>query len=199
MRHRWMCAPMIALCLLLPSCGGETGNEAEQLALDIRTEYLAMQSCAAHVELTADYGQRVYTYGLDLSYVREEEMTLTITEPEHIAGSMAHIREGETTLEYEGVRVETGPLNEAGLSPMNALPVLLTGIQEGFLAESVLEGGGEEPETLHITIRDPEAEAGSGTERQIWFDLATHAMLRGEISQDGFTVVQCVLSGFSMT
>ena len=199
MRHRWMCAPMIALCLLLPSCGGETGNEAEQLALDIRTEYLAMQSCAAHVELTADYGQRVYTYGLDLSYVREEEMTLTITEPEHIAGSMAHIREGETTLEYEGVRVETGPLNEAGLSPMNALPVLLTGIQEGFLAESVLEGGGEEPETLHITIRDPEAEAGSGTELQIWFDLATHAMLRGEISQDGFTVVQCVLSGFSMT
>lgn len=199
MRHRWMCAPMIALCLLLPSCGGETGNEAEQLALDIRTEYLAMQSCAAHVELTADYGQRVYTYGLDLSYVREEEMTLTITKPEHIAGIMAHIREGETTLEYEGVRVETGPLNEAGLSPMNALPVLLTGIQEGFLAESVLEGGGEEPETLHITIRDPEAEAGSGTELQIWFDLATHAMLRGEISQDGFTVVQCVLSGFSMT
>ncbi len=199
MRHRWMCAPMIALCLLLPSCGGETGNEAEQLALDIRTEYLAMQSCAAHVELTADYGQRVYTYGLDLSYVREEEMTLTITEPEHIAGIMAHIWEGETTLEYEGVRVETGPLNEAGLSPMNALPVLLTGIQEGFLAESVLEGGGEEPETLHITIRDPEAEAGSGTELQIWFDLATHAMLRGEISQDGFTVVQCVLSGFSMT
>lgn len=198
MRHRWMCAPMIALCLLLPSCGGETGNEAEQLALEIRTEYLAMQSCSAHVELTADYSQRVYTYGLDLSYEREGEMTLAITGPEHIAGITAHIRAGETALEYEGVRVETGPLNEAGLSSMNALPALLTGVQEGFLAESVLEGGGEEPETLHITIRDPEAEAGSGTELQVWFDRETHAMLRGEISQDGFMVIQCVLSEFSM-
>ena len=196
MRHRWMCAPMIALCLLLPSCGGETGNAAEELALEIRGEYLSMAGCTARAELTADYGQRVYTYGLDISCTQEETV-LTITEPENISGVTARIQAGETVLEYDGVRVETGALNRDGLSPMDAVPALLTAAKEGFLAQSVLEGSGEEAETLHITIRDPEIPAGSGTEFQLWFAADTHALVRGEISEDGATVIQCSFSGFT--
>ena len=143
MRRHWMCAPMIALCLLLPSCGGETGNAAEELALEIRGEYLSMAGCTARAELTADYGQRVYTYGLDISCTQEETV-LTITEPENISGVTARIQAGETVLEYDGVRVETGALNRDGLSPMDAVPALLTAAKEGFLAQSVLEGSGEE-------------------------------------------------------
>ena len=71
---------MMILGLSLSACGGaEGGNRAEQLALDIRGEYLEMGGCTASLELTADYGQRVYTYGIGLNYAREGETTLTIT------------------------------------------------------------------------------------------------------------------------
>lgn len=36
------------------------------------------------------------------------ETVLTITAPENIAGVTARILEGETALEYDGMRVETG-------------------------------------------------------------------------------------------
>ena len=63
MRRLMLCVPMISL--LLAACGGGVqGSEAEQLALLVRGEYLAMTSCAMEASVTADYGQRVYQYEL---------------------------------------------------------------------------------------------------------------------------------------
>ena len=140
MRHRTeMCVLMMILGLSLSACGGaEGGNRAEQLALDIRGEYLEMGGCTASLELTADYGQRVYTYGIGLNYAREGETTLTITAPENIAGVTARILEGETALEYDGMRVETGPLDDSGMSPVDAVPVLMDYVQEGFIPPNVV-------------------------------------------------------------
>ena len=180
MRHRTeMCVLMMILGLSLSACGGaEGGNRAEQLALDIRGEYLEMGGCTASLELTADYGQRVYTYGIGLNYAREGETTLTITAPENIAGVTARILEGETALEYDGMRVETGPLDDSGMSPVDAVPVLMDYVQEGFIAECGMEAQGES-EVLRVVCREPESAAGEGRECSLWFDPSTHALLRG--------------------
>ena len=197
MRRRLMCVPMILLCLALSACGGEGGggNAAEQLALEIRTEYIAMTACTAGMEVTADYGQRVYTYGMDLSWVQEGDTVLTLTAPANVAGATARIREGQTWLEYDGARVETGALSPEGLSPVDAVPALIAYAREGFMAECTEETLGE-TETVRISCREPDAAAGTGTEAELWFDKATHALLRGEIAVDGFTVIQCVFTGF---
>ena len=60
MRKYVICVLMTAL--LLAGCGAAGENRAEELALTIRGEYLAMDSCAAQASITADYGQRVYQY-----------------------------------------------------------------------------------------------------------------------------------------
>ena len=56
MRHRRMIgAQMIILCLLLASCGqgGQGGgSKAEQLALEIRTEYIGMTACTASMDVS---------------------------------------------------------------------------------------------------------------------------------------------------
>ncbi|NCE64009.1 hypothetical protein D1159_05260 [Pseudoflavonifractor sp. 524-17] len=191
---------MITLCLLLSACGGGSGGgQAEELALGIRAEYLAADRCAAQAEIIADYGQRVYQYALDVDWAREGVSTLTITAPEEVAGVTARLQTGETALEYDGVRVETGPLNPEGLSPMDAVPALFTAAREGFLAQCTLESTQEGLTVLHTVIRDPDAAPGAGTEVQLWFHGDTHALLRGEISQDGFTVIQCVFHQFVLT
>lgn len=188
----------ISVCLALAACGGEAGESgAEQLALDIRGEYLEMAGCTAALEMTADYGQRVYTYGIDLSWQREGETVLAVTAPENVAGVTARILEGETALEYDGMRVETGPLDDSGMSPVDAVPVLLDYAEGGFIAACGMETL-EEQEVLRVDCREPEAAAGTGRECSLWFDPSTHALLRGELSQDGFTVIQCVFTEFQM-
>lgn len=190
-----LCALMMILILPLAACGGERGNEAEETLSAVRGQYLEMTGCSGHADLTADYGRRVYTYGVDFTWQREGETFLTITAPEMVAGTTAHIAAGETALEYDGVMLETGPLNEEGLSPVDVLPALLAYAREGFAAECVLE---EEPSRLHVICRDPEEEPGVGPEAQLWFDPETGALLRGELSEAGVTVIQCEFSGFAM-
>ena len=195
-RQRCVCALMMSLCLVLSACGGGTTG-AEQLALEIRGEYLAMEECVSALTVTADYGQWVYEYGMELAYRREGERVLTLTSPESVAGVTARLEDGGGSLEYDGVRVETGPLDETGMSPMEGPSVLLDYALQGFLAECVLEEGAED-RTLRVICRDPERPAGQGRECSLWFDPDSHALLRGELSWDGYTVIRCLFSNFRL-
>ena len=196
---RWMGAWIltITLCLTLTCCSGEGGSQAEQLALDIRGSYLAMEGCDGSLEVTADYGQRVYHYAMDLTWQREGEWVLTLTAPENIAGITARLAAGSAALEYDGMRVETGPLSADGLSPLEGVPLLLETVQSGYIAACGLESW-DGTQVLRMDCRDPESQPGTGREYALWFDPDTHALLRGELSQDGFTVLQCIFSHFQL-
>ena len=197
MRRRLMCVPMTVLFLFLSACGGKSGNEAEELLLTTRSRYVEMVACAGHVDITADYGIRVYSFGVDFTWEKEGETVLTLTAPENVAGTSAHIAGGETALEYDGVMLETGPLDSAGLSPIDALPALLGYAREGFVGECVLEEHNGELR-LHATCRDPQMEPDTGVEAQLWFHSETFVLLRGEISEGGITVLQCDFTSFTM-
>ena len=196
--RKGICAPMILVLLLLGACAAEGGSQAEQLALELRGRYLEMSGCTASADITADYGQRVYQYGVDVAWQREGDTVLTLTAPAEVAGVTVRIHEGETVLEYDGVQVETGALTPDGLSPIAGIPLLLETVQEGFLAECLLEEW-DGVQLLHIASRDPEGTVGQGREIQLWFDPASGALVRGEIAQDGSTVLQCTFSAFTMT
>lgn len=195
---RRLCALMMILPLLAGCSGGEQdgGDPAEELALQIRTEYLAMTACAAAVEITADYGQRVYEYAMTFSWQKDGETLLTVVSPENIAGITAHIRDGSTTLEYDGASLETGQLSAEGLSPMEAVPALLEYIFSGFIAECDLETV-DSSQQLWICCREPENSPGTGTEAAFWFDADSHALVRAEVLSDGYTVIQCVFTEFT--
>ena len=177
--------------LLLSGClGGGEGQKILDLALTVRGEYLAMTQCAAQAELTADYGQRVYTYTLDVAGTAEE-LTLTVTEPDLIAGITARVKQGESFLAYDDLVLETGPLSEAGLSPMSAIPAMLEHLRGGYLMAWSLEDG-----ALHITCGDPGGTPDTGTVYDLWLDAESHALLRGEICVDGRRCIQCIFTSF---
>ena len=196
MRER-ICALTMTLVLFLTGCG-EEGNEAEKLLQTVRGAYLEMTACSCHGDITADYGQRVYEFGVDITWEKEGRTVLVLTSPENVAGITATVEKGETTLEYDGVMVETGPLDSAGLSPMDALPALLTYAREGYMAECCMENW-DGASLLRVTCRDPERDPGQGVEAQLWFRPEDLGLARGEISEDGRTVIQCVFTNFSMS
>ena len=193
MRKLLLFVPM--MILLLAGCSGGRGAEAEKLALQIRGEYLEMTSCAGRAAITADYGQRVYRYELAL-WNQGEEMTLTLSAPDTVAGITAHVGGEHNLLVYDGVSVETGPLDPEGLSPVSAVPALLEGARSGYIVSCALE---EDGALLRMDCGDPEGTPGTGSEVSLWFDTSTHALSRGEISVDGFRAILCEFTDFAMS
>jgi outer membrane lipoprotein-sorting protein len=163
------------------------------MALETRTRMLGMNACSFTADVTADYGNRTYDFTVAVSYQKDGESILRVTRPENLSGiSVTYSKEG-TSLSFDGARIETGSLSSAGLSPLSALPMLLAAAQSGLMAEcgfETLDG----MDTLAITCRE-ELE-GEETEQKLWFDLATGAILRGEILAGGDTVIACVFTEF---
>ena len=124
-------------------------------------------------------------------------MTLVLTAPEAGAGITATIEHGQTNLVYDGVRLETGPLNKDGISPLDALPALIAAVQNGCLAETGSELLGE-TDTLRLCYRDPEQGTGEGTETTLLFCKDWKTRLRGELRSSGSTVIRCEFSAFNI-
>ena len=71
---------------------------------------------------------------------------------------------------------------------------VLEAARSGYITTCGLE---EDGTVLRVDCGDPAGSPGSGTEIVLWFDAATHALTRGEISVDGFRVILCQFSGFT--
>lgn len=186
--------------LLLPSvllCGCTGEQEDNDLALQLRADFLDRTGCAGTMAVTADYGQRVYQYTVTFSGDEKDGLSLVITAPEEAAGITATIAQGQTFLTFDGVQLETGPLNEDGLSPLDALPAFLTAMESGYIAETGTELMGE-TETLRLCCRNPGQTPGEGVETLLWFDKADQTLLQGELRQDGATVIRCEFSDFTL-
>ena len=190
MRRLLLCVPMI---ILLVGCGPAKVSRGEELALVIRGEYLEQAPWRASAAITADYGRRVYEYELEAAW-DGGETTLTLTAPETVAGVTARLEAGESLLEYDGMVLETGPLNSEGLTPLSAIPTLLEAARSGYITAVSLDG---EAGLLRMDCGDPTGEPGEGTEISLWFDSGSHALVRGEISQDGFRVILCEFTQFT--
>ena len=189
-----MCVLMMTL--LLSACGGTGGNGPQEQALTIRGEYLAAKGCGARLNVTADYGQRVYTYTVDVTSTAEE-LVLSVVAPKEVAGVTAHLVGGDSRLEYDAAVLETGPLALDGLTPLDAVPALLETARSGFMDSCAVELLGEQ-ETLRVAYLDPDIPAGQGRQTNLWFDAQTHAMLQGEILMDGYRVILCEFEQFAL-
>lgn len=193
---------LLTILLLLTACqsGGPGGSApaeqtADEAARLVRTKYLAASGGGGTVEVTADYGLRVYDFTLDFVWRREGESVLTVTAPEELAGLTARIAEGEARLEFDGVSLGAGDLTGEGLTPMELLPSLTQYIDGGYMAQCVFEKLGEH-DALRVLFRDPQTEAGTGTECTLWFHRSSHALLRCELSWDGTLVLSGNFTNF---
>lgn len=193
MNKRLLFLPMMLLLLTGCSGGQENENGAEAQAVAIRGEYMAMTSYSLQAQVNADYGQRVYDFTLSVTW-DGEETTVAIREPEMLAGVTARITGDEGTLEYEDLSLETGFLDEDGLSPVSALPALMEAARSQYIDRCTLTDG-----MLEVHCADPEQKPGTGREVTLWFDTQTHALTAGEISQDGRRVIACEVTEFSKT
>lgn len=188
---------VLMMTLVLTACNGRMqADDPQEQMLAIRAAYLAADSCIAKLDMTVDYGQRVYYYSVDVSTTGGESV-LTVTAPAELAGITARVTDGQSQLEYDGAVLETGLLSSDGLTPLEAVPALLECARSAFVDSCSAEQLGEK-DTIRVLCRDPERPAGQGREVALWFDAACFALIQGEIAVDGYRVILCEFQEFAM-
>lgn len=183
----------VTSALLLTGCTGGGSSTKSKLEA-AQSVYRTMSGCTAQAEITADYGQRVYGYTVDLT-VKGGSGVMTVKEPENLAGTVLTWSDGETKLAFDGAELDTGALSDSGLSPADAMPTILTACQGGEIVDCCMEEQAG-AQVLHGTL---DLDGDQGGQIQCWLQPDSYGLLRAELSQDGVTVVTMQFSDFSFT
>ncbi|MFI3254797.1 MAG: hypothetical protein R3Y63_10740 [Eubacteriales bacterium] len=191
--------PVIMLLIFTVSCGTSREEVYHQEALLARSAYLSLEQGTGICHINADYGERVYDFSLVLTLSQNNGIyhcQLSLTAPEEIAGIVATQEGlgGDSKLMWDGMILETGDLDDDGLSPMTAIPLLLETLSSGYLEGVTLKDNG----VLELYSRNPDSPTGQGREVVLWLNPDSYALLGGEIFQDGKRVISCKIENFVM-
>lgn len=186
--HRWICVPMITLCLLT-ACG--SGAET----VDVRAVYREMEGCTMEAVVTCDQAGAVWEATLSCTYDPEGESTVEVLAPETIAGIRAVLEPEELRLEYEDTCLNAGPVSAQAISPAACLPRLMSALRDGWLLE-------ENTETWNEVVcrRLTMDQTGSGGRKilsTVWLREEDGTPLRGEIAVDGEIILTAEFTSFA--
>ena len=181
MRRRFI--PLLLLfCQLLSACGsGAAENQYNAFAQALSE----MDTLSFTAVLRAEYEDK--TVDFTLRYNEDESGTsVTVLAPELVAGIKARVVGDSTALEYEGILIDTGNLDNFGLTPMSALPILVETMRAGHL-ESYWT---EDSRAVFQLILDDHLYA------VVYFESETMTPVRAELVSDGHVRVACDIAGW---
>ena len=176
---------VLMISLLLAGCSGTSGD-TEKLA-EFRERLGDAPTIAAVAEITADFGDSVQKY--TLSYTQDErESRIEILEPELLRGVAASIGAGGLTMEYDGLILNAGELNADRLTPVSALPTIISSILNGHIEAAWREEDGEKSWLCYELVVTDEAT------QYLWLDESGPVPFRAELRSGGRVVIECIFT-----
>ena len=193
MRHsaRLILPALLALSFLFQTACVSTAKSAEKTAEEVRALYTG-KTVSFTADIRADYGEKMYEYKIDYD---GGSSTMTVVEPELIAGVKITLKEGEdgTVLSFDGAQLDTGALTEDGLSPISALPAIVKLWTNGYVVSCYFETV-EGVDTVAV-----KTEVSQEVTSTTWFDRTNGVPLKSEIASGDYVVIECTLSNVNLT
>jgi len=189
--RKWSYVPMITLCFLLTSCGGNTGEEVT----DFRSPYQEMEGCTMEAVVSCDQEGLEWEAQLACEYVPGNESTVEVLAPETVAGIRAVFTDSDWRLEYEDTCLNVGSLSDEELSPALCLPRLMSALRDGWLLEENEEDWGETP-CFRMSL-DQSGPQGGKIISTLWLRQDDGTPLRGEIAVDGEIILKAEFTEFA--
>ena len=173
---------LILFPLLLCGCG----DRAALSRFDVFSDDLAAKETLSYTtKLRAEYPDRSVEF--TLAYQKDAEgEEVAVLAPERIAGIRARVQPGSSSLVYEGLILDVGPLDAYGLTPMSALPRLTETLTHGAVDSHWEEDGLR----VYRLILDDHLSA------TVWFSEAM-IPVRAELASDDNVCIFCELSDWS--
>ena len=167
-----LCLPLLLIaCLLLTACGGREFSDAHE---ELSQHLGAVEALSFTANVRAEYENK--TARFTLSYSEDSEGgSVTVLAPQLIAGVTARVKPDSTSLEYDGISLGTGDLDDYGLSPMSSLPMLVQALKTGALDSGWTEGD-------YTVMQINSTDTLSCT---VWFQPETMTPCQAELISDG--------------
>ena len=152
---------VLVMLVFLSGCSGK--SRELQRGLDLRSELLKASQCRFSCEITADYGNKTYTFSMDCQGDAQGNLIFTVTEPETIAGITGKIADGEGSLTFDDTALYFDLLADQQLSPVSAPWVLMKALRGGNITSAGVEKG-----SLRISVDDSYEE--NALNLDVWLD-----------------------------
>lgn len=146
--------------LLLVGCGRK--ENCLSRALQLR-EALLGKGCSFIAQVTADYGDKVYSFTMECSSDTDGNLQFTVVLPESIAGITGSVSSTGGKLTFDSAVLAFDLLADGEVSPVSAPWLLLHTLRSGYLSTAV-----EEDSLLHVTVDDSYEE--DALQLDVWLD-----------------------------
>lgn len=138
---------LLCIVFLFSGCRGESGPLDS--ALSLRDSINKSDGCRFHAEITADYGEKIYIFGMDCATDRDGNLLFAVTEPATIAGITGRINSDGGAITFDDKVLAFRTMADGQITPVSAPWVFMKSLQGGYMKDCT----GEEYDYL-ISIDD---------------------------------------------
>jgi len=173
------------MLVLLTGCSGR--NESLDRAMALRAKLLA-KSVSFDTVITADYGDKSYTFAASCTADTQGTLTFSVTQPQSIAGITGTISStgGKLTFDTHALAFEL--LADGQVTPVSGPWILLHTLRSGYLTSCGAEGN-----LIRLAIDDSYAD--DALHLDIWLG-AEDLPVRGEILWQGSRILSMEVKNF---
>ena len=180
---------MSLLCMmLLTGCMGK--NEELETVMDLRAKLLA-NDCSFQAEVTADYEDKQYTFGLYCEGDTKGNLGLRVTSPDTISGIEGRASSDGGELTFDDTALTFPLLADDQVTPVSAPYLLIKTLRGGYVRSA-----GEEGELVRATIDDSYEE--DALQLDIWLN-GEGMPVRAEILYDGRRILAMNITDFQIS
>lgn len=126
--------PFILCLILLCGCADDgKGQFADFVKIVSSAENISFSA-----NVSAQYDDKTAEFTLAYEQTKDGA-SISVVEPELLSGIKANLSGESLSLEYDGAMLDIGTLDDAELSPMSSLPLIVRAMREGHLEISWVE------------------------------------------------------------
>lgn len=181
---RWLV--VFVLLLFLPGCS-DTDAELNR-AMAFRDRLLKVAGCSFDAVITADYGDKIYTFSMKCAANSEGKLDFTVTDPATISGITGVVSGEGGKLTFDDKALAFEILADGQITPVSAPWHLVNALRGGYLSAC-----GKDGDYLRISVDDSYAE--NALHLDIWLD-ENDTPLRGEILWQGRRILSLDVRNF---
>lgn len=180
---------LISFLLVLTGCSN-TSSEIER-GMALRSKLLQADSCSFDAEITADYGDSLYTFAMSCQGNTKGDVAFSVTSPESIAGITGVIDDEGGKLTFEDVALQFDTMADDQVTPVVAPWIFLKTLRSGYLTSACTEEG-----QIRLTMDDSYEE--DALQLDIWL-TEDEIPIRAEILYDGRRILSLNVENFAIS
>ena len=181
-------AALMLIFLTLTGCS-KTRSMLDK-AMTLRAELLACQSCTFDATITADYGDKLHTFGMHCVGDNDGVVRFEMTAPETLEGITGIISGEDSALTFDDQAVAFSLLADDQVTPVSGPWILMKTLLGGYITAC-----NEEEGLLHLMINDSYAD--DALELEIWLDGESRPV-QTEIGYDGRRILTMEIENFQI-